>query len=292
VNARNQLALGTVPASRVWSPAHPDFSRTLILDPLNQPTRRQHGPLVISLAPAATDPVRSDGSTWTVELRAKAGWDQAIPEDAVLVHQWRGDGISYQQPAMWSRFTAGQTFGIPAPEINLKVEGISSAPVTARIRVWDLPDGCLRKEDSKPAVYLIQAGSKRWITSPDLLLALGRSWSEVRAVPDAALVRIPDGPDVVRLATSVSPYPVPTGRPVQVIVTSTGPRSGAQIPGRVLVDGTDIGPTGTTLTHRFTMHRVREPETRPPELQTFPPVVTVAAPGCPVAGVDCGFPDR
>jgi hypothetical protein len=84
------------------------------------------------------------------------------------------------------------------------VTSISAAPATATRRVWDLPEGCLRTEDSKPKVYLIQNGAKRWVTSPAVLFALGKTWADVRAVPDGALMSIPVGPDV-NLLTSRSP---------------------------------------------------------------------------------------
>jgi hypothetical protein len=237
-----------------------------------------------------TRPSRPDGSTWTVELRSKAGYDQSIPENAVLVHQIRTNTLSYLQPTMGSRFTSGQQFAIPAPEIYLKVEMITANPVTGRVRVWDLPEGCLRKEDSKPQVYLIEGGRKRWVTSPAVLLALGRTWADVRSVPDGALSNIPDGPDVVLLQTAVTPHPVPTNRLVTVTFTARAVGSGTAVPGRVLVDGVDIGPTGTALQHRFTVRRVREPGSNPPTFEVIAPTVTISAAGFPEADVDCGFP--
>ena len=54
----------------------------------------------------------------------------------------------------------------PAPEVHFRVMAIDGAPPTATVRIWDLPNGCLRKEDSKPKVYLIENGTKRWVTSP------------------------------------------------------------------------------------------------------------------------------
>jgi hypothetical protein len=44
------------------------------------------------------------------------------------------------------------------------------------------------------------------------LFALGKSWADVRSVPDGALTNIPDGPDVVLLSGSVSPRPMPVNR--------------------------------------------------------------------------------
>ena len=51
------------------------------------------------------------------------------------------------------------------------------------VRIWDLPAGCLRKEDSKPKVYLIENNTKRWVTSPQVLTGLGKAWADVKSVP-------------------------------------------------------------------------------------------------------------
>lgn len=42
----------------------------------------------------------------------------------------------------------------------------------------------------------IENGQKRWVTTALSLYALGGSWSAVRAVPDADLAAVPDGPDI------------------------------------------------------------------------------------------------
>lgn len=196
LNARNLKALGALEPSRLWSPPQPDFSATVVLDPLNQQQIGNHGHLVAQIPPQASSPARPDASTWTFELRHKAGWDVSIPETAVLLHQIRSNGLSYLQPGAWQRFTAGQTGTIPAPDVHFRVQSITTAPVTATLRIWDLPNGCLRREDSKPHVYLIENGTKRWVTSPAALFALGRTWDDVRVVPDGALSDLPAGPDV------------------------------------------------------------------------------------------------
>lgn len=299
LNARNLQALGVLEPTRLWSPAGPDFSATVTLDPLNQPQIGNHGPLVVSIPPTATRPARPDGSTWTVELHHKAGWDQAIARDAVVVHQVRTNGLSYLQPTMWSSFTAGQQFDIPAPEVHVKVASITTSPSTATLRIWDLPDGCVRKEDSKPKVYLIQNGEKRWITSPDVLFWLGKTWSDVRAVPDGALSGIPDGPDLVRVVVSVSPHPVPVNRPVSLTVATTDGAGGQPLAGRVLVNGVDKGATNTALQLTLRTRRQRVPagdlpgggRPRLADLEIIYPRVTARVPGYPDLDVDCGFPD-
>lgn len=192
-------------------------------------------------------------------LHKRAGWDQSIPEDAVTIYQIRADGVSYLQPTMWSRFGAGQTFTLPAPQINVTVTALSSAPTTATVRLWDTPEGSLRKEDSKPKVYLIQGGRKRWVTSPAVLFALRRSWADVRSIPDGGLAGVPDGPDVSLLTATVTPLPVPVNRAAQTTFTATDTSTGNPVAGRVLADGVDVGPTNASFSHTFRSRRVRIP---------------------------------
>lgn len=291
LNARNLLRLAVLEPSRRWAPPEPDFSASLVLDPLNQPTIGNHGPLVVELPPSATRPARPDGSLWTIELHQRTGWDRAIPEDAVTIHQIRTNGVSYLQPNIWSRFGSGQQFTIPDPSIHVSVTAISSNPTTASLRLWDLPEGCLRKEDSKPKVYLIEGGRKRWVTSPAVLSALGRSWADVRAVPDGGLADIADGPDIALLSGTVTPYPVPINRPVQVTFAAVDSGTGSPVVGRVLADGADIGPTNTAFGHTFRPRRVRVPGPPPPDWELVNPVVTIRAAGYLDVSVDCGFPD-
>jgi hypothetical protein len=197
LNARNAEALNVVPTGRTWLPSAPDFSAQITLDPVNQPPIGNHGALIAKIPANATRPPRTNGSSYTVEFRRKAGWDRNIPEDAVLIHEVRSNGLSYLQPAIWGRFTTGQEFVTPDPRVFARVTSIDSAVGAATLRVWDIPEGSLRKEDSKPKVFLIQRGTKRWITSPEVLFALGKTWDDVRVVPDGGLSSLPDGPDVI-----------------------------------------------------------------------------------------------
>ena len=290
LNARNVEALGALPSGRTWSPVAPDWSISLTLDPLNQPPIGNHGALIAKIPPAATRPARPDGSTYTVEFRRRAGWDQQIPEDAVLVHEVRTNGLSYLQPGMWRRFVTGEQFTAPDPSFYVRVGTIDGTAGTAAIRLWDLPEGCLRKEDSKPKVYLIEGGRKRWVTSPQALFALGRDWDDVRSVPDGALVDLPDGPDLNPLVVSVSPYPVPLNRPVQLTVQLRDAATGTDVAGQVVVDNSVIGQTNTPITHTFRPKR-RRVSVRPPEWEVTYPTGRVTGTGFPDIALDFGFPD-
>jgi hypothetical protein len=196
LNARNLEALNAVPTGRAWIPAAADFGAQITLDPLNQPPIGNHGALITKIPANATRPPRANGSTYTVEFHRRAGWDRNIPEDAVLIHEVRSNGLSYLQPGIWGRFTAGQEFVTPDPKVFIRVTSVDATAGTASLRVWDIPAGSLRKEDSKPKVFLIQGGTKRWVTSPQVLFALGKSWADVRVVPDGGLNSLPTGPDV------------------------------------------------------------------------------------------------
>src|SRR5262249_34946995 len=162
-----------VPAGRLWVPTA-DFSDRVTLDPLNQLPIGNHGSLIIKIRPESTRPPRANSSSYTVEFRRKGGWDRNIPEDAVLVHEVRTNGLSHLQPTIWGRFRVSQQFVTPDPKVFVRVASIDSANGTATLRVWDMPDGSLRKEDSKPRVYLIEDGAKRWVVSPQVLEGLGR----------------------------------------------------------------------------------------------------------------------
>lgn len=288
LNSRNLDALGAVPAGRGWSPAGPDFGAAVTLDPLNQPLLGSRGHLVVRIPPTATRPARPSGSTFTVESHRRAGWDQAIPQDAVSVREIRANGLSYLQPGA-HQLIAGQRFVTSDPRVYVHVERLDPAGV-AGLRIWDLPDGGLRKEDSKPRVYVIENGAKRWITSPAALFALGRTWADVRSVPDGALTDVPDGPDLGTLHVTVSPHPVPPNRSVTVTVTAVDPATGADVGGQVLVDDVAVGTTGVPFTHTFRVRRIRIPGPPPPDFELISPVGVVRAAGYPAVPIDFGFP--
>ncbi|MFF1680927.1 hypothetical protein ACFVYG_33420 [Streptomyces sp. NPDC058256] len=280
LNAHNLEALGAAPPGRTWRRSTPDFSVSLTLDPLNQPPLGHHGYLVARIS--------RGGTTYTAEFRRKAGWDQGIPEDAVSVREIRTNGLSYLYPSAGARLTAGQQFVTSDPGIYIQATAITS---TASLRIWDLPNGSLRKEDSKPKVYLVENGRKRWVTSPAVLFALGRTWGDVRSVPDGALASIPDGPNVNLISVTVAPYPVPLGRRVSVTVQATDTSSGTPIQGNVDVDGVVVGTTGTAFSRIFRTKRTRIPGTQPPEWDISYPQGIVHVPSYPDAEIDFGFTD-
>jgi hypothetical protein len=242
------------------------------------------GQLVAKILPAATSPPRANGSAYTIEFRRKTGWDRAIPRDAVLVHEVRTNGNSYL-PTMGLNLIAGNEFVTPDPKVWIRVTAIDALTETATLRTWDAPNGSLRREDSKPKVYLIENGTKRWVTSPQVLFGIGKTWDDVRVVPDGALTSIPDGPDLDLLTVSVTPYPVPVNRSISVEFTATN-TEGNPVSGTVKANGTVIGNTNTTITTTFKTTRKRLGG----DWEVTYPVVTVGAPNYPPTDVDCGWP--
>jgi hypothetical protein len=51
----------------------------------------------------------------------------------------------------------------------------------------------LAKDDGSPAVYLVDNGHRRWVTSPAAMDKYYFSWDQVRVVPDGTLDGIPAG---------------------------------------------------------------------------------------------------
>ncbi len=290
LNARNLQALNCVPAGRTYFPAQPDFSHFISLDPLNQTPIGNHGFLIASLSPTATNPVRTNGSVFTAEFRQPLSWDQAIPQAAVIIHEIRTDGLSYLQPGEWGQFTATQTFVTPDPKLFIYIASIDNTAGFASLRIWDIPEGCLRKEDNNPKVYLIQNGQKRWVTSPQVLTALGKTWADVRPVPDHGLDSISNGPDVVLLSVSVSPYPIHANRSVTLTVSASDVTSGAAVAGQVVIDDGSVFNTNTAFTHIFRTKR-KLVSTDPRQFEIIYPKGLVRAAGYPDTAIDFGFPD-
>jgi hypothetical protein len=290
LNARNLEALNAVPTRRSWSPAGADFSEQITLDPLNQPGIGNHGFLIAKIPPSVTWPIRTNNSSFTVEFHRRAGWDQAIPQDAVIVHEVRANGLSYLQPGVDGQFVAGQHFVTPAPKVYVRVMAIDQAIGTATVRLWDIPEGSLRKEDSDPRVYLIENGTKRWVVSPNVLFGLGKDWGDVRVVPDGGLADVPAGPDIHELTISVSPYPVPLNRVVSVVVNVKEADSGVSVGGQVRIEGRVVGNTNTPFSYTFKSRRVLSDPGPPRIFEMIYPTGSVLLPGYPEKPIDFGFP--
>jgi hypothetical protein len=278
-----------MPPQRIWSTPGNNFSEWVTLDPLNQPPIGNHGFLVARIPPTATVPARASGSTYEVEFRRRAGWDIATPQDTVLVHEVRTNGLSYLQRV---QVLAGMQWATPAPDpvVCLRVVGIDATQGSATVRLWNLAERSVRKEDSKPAVYQITGGQKRQITSPAVLFALGYTWADVKSVPDGALDAIPTGAPISLLTVSISPYPVPVDQSRQFVVSATDMGTGAAVAGSVKVDGTVVGPTNTPFTYTFRLKRIRVPDGLGGwTYEMVAPTAVVSASGYPDANLPLGI---
>jgi hypothetical protein len=115
------------------------------------------------------------------------------------------DGTLLRDPATSNVFViyGGAKFFVPPAQFGAL--GFSSFDVrldndAALDTLPTLPRGkTLLKELSKPEVWVIQAGRKRWIPTPEIFVMLGFAWSHVHTVPDGALASIPSGPPLAGL---------------------------------------------------------------------------------------------
>jgi hypothetical protein len=286
LNARNLDALGAVPQGATWQPPHPDFSETVTLSPLNQPPGTSPT-LIARIGPTATLPVRASQSTFTAEFHQNAGWDRAIPQDTVTIHEIRTDTLSYLQPTRGSSFAVGQSFTTPAPQISIRVAAIDTVNNTATLQIWDLPEGCLRREVSSAPVYLVQNGTKRWVTSPGALFAMGKSWADVRVVPDGALNTLPSGQNI-GLTVSVTPGQSALGHPIAVTVHANV--LGNPVAGVVKIDGIPVGNTNTSFNYTFVRTKKIVGFGRNRETEWVYPTGEVDAPNFPAASITFPFP--
>ncbi len=197
------------------------------------------------------------------------------------------DGLSFLQPTRGSSFTAGQTYTTPAPQVSFFVSQIDVTANVAKLRIWDIPEGCARKEDSSAPVYLIQNGTKRWITSPAVLFALGKTWADVGVVPDGALNSIPNGASI-NINVSVIPGQIALGHPITVTVHATV--SNTQLAGTVLIDNKVVGQTNVPFTHTFNRTSKITGVGRDREVTWVYPAGQVQIPNSPNLPVPFGYP--
>jgi len=132
LNAPYLDKLGCISSNRIWTPPNPNFGGTVTLAALNHP--EAHGPLMIKI-PRTSGPNPSFKSTYTIEFRRKTGWDAGIPNDTVLIHEVRSDGLSYlQTKATGLEFLPGSEF-TDGGSLSLKVTKFDPNASTADILV-------------------------------------------------------------------------------------------------------------------------------------------------------------
>jgi hypothetical protein len=78
----------------------------------------------------------------------------------------------------------------------MKIVSVDNILGTATVQIWDLPEKSLRRRTLIKGYTLSKTTLKDGLLRQDLF-ALGKSWTDVRSVPDGTLVNIPSGPDVI-----------------------------------------------------------------------------------------------
>lgn len=107
---------------------------------------------------------------WTIFLVDVDGSKRWVPNEATYDNLFHG----------WP---------IANAEAVIDIGAIDSGP--------DITDGALLAKDPNLApVYLIDNGTKRWITSPEMMALFHFSFQTIQKVPNLVLSYIPSGPDI------------------------------------------------------------------------------------------------
>ena len=130
-NAFNLRRLGCIPADRIWSHTGNFAPQTISLAALGEPDAK--GYLMASITAAAEGIAKTE---YVIEFRRKRGWDAGIPQDTVLVHEVRDNGICYLISRKKSpELLPGQELEIPARKLSIKVLGFDALESTAQVSI-------------------------------------------------------------------------------------------------------------------------------------------------------------
>jgi hypothetical protein len=118
----------------------------------------------------------------------------ALPVDGALVREWN-------RPEVYVIY-GGAKFHIPDPPtlfaLGFDWTRVNVIPPSGTGKLLQTPiDGTLVKEQHDPRVFLVDGRQLRWVNSPAVMAARCLPWRHVRVVPDAALVNLPHGPDLL-----------------------------------------------------------------------------------------------
>lgn len=129
LNAPNLEKLGWLTANRVWT-WNRNTSQTVSLAALNHP--EAGGYFMAKVPYDANNP----NHYYTVEFRRKTGWDAGIPQDTVLIHEVRPDGLSYLvRTNGGAQRLPNQTFHDVQNNVAITVLSIDSASSTAVVNI-------------------------------------------------------------------------------------------------------------------------------------------------------------
>ena len=137
MNAFNLRKLGCIPDDRMFESDGQPGNHTITLAALNQVHANTHY-LMASIPPT---PGSGSNTSYLVEFRRKRGWDAGIPQDTVLVHEVRDNGVCYllsrderRDPAA-IEVLSGQDFKIPDRHLTIKALRFDNATSTAKVSI-------------------------------------------------------------------------------------------------------------------------------------------------------------
>jgi hypothetical protein len=131
LNAPNLLQLGWIPPTRIATYHIDDPATTFVLKALSHP---------IGFEPLSVEIVGSDpNDLFTVEYRQQAGWDAGIPENTVLIHEYKPGASPYSYLQRNTSRNAGEW--LPGmswtnpPGVSVTVKSIDATAGTATITI-------------------------------------------------------------------------------------------------------------------------------------------------------------
>jgi hypothetical protein len=108
-------------------------------------------------------------------------------------------GAVGEAPYELYKMEAGKKRWIPTMEVfvasGFRLEDIKVLPQSC-VDAIVFADGSLIKGDASDAVYLMEAGKKRWIVSIDVFISCGFTWDAILKLPQACVDAIPSGENV------------------------------------------------------------------------------------------------
>ena len=128
LNAAYIRKLGALPASRVHVPAKLLYRRKVVINLAALSAPEAPGSLVIEIPPGYTGTAQTSG--YLIEFRRRQRWDKGIPNDAVLVHEVRANGLSY---LLTPQLTSGGALTMTIAGIPVTLQSIDPASDTATV---------------------------------------------------------------------------------------------------------------------------------------------------------------
>jgi hypothetical protein len=139
LNAYHLRRLGCIPPERIWESTGKSGSQTVTLAALNQFDAK--GYLMATIPPT---PGSDSKTSYLVEFRRKTGWDAAIPQDTLLVHEDRSNNRGYllsrknpgnERDVASIQVLPGQEFKIAERNLTIRAESFDTAESTAKVTI-------------------------------------------------------------------------------------------------------------------------------------------------------------